>query len=347
MATTAALVGIGSQQRGRIAGLLAAATDREQVRPSDARSGAVFERFRVGERWYFLKRVRPEHDWVMRVTGDRDFRTAKAWNAGLMRRAEAAVVHAVLDVAAVDGELFGLMDDVGDRLVPPGDTLIAPAAHHALLDGLAGLAATFAGWVDVVGLVPMVDRFRFFATDHIADELARPDVDPVVNAAAQGWALLEQRAAEVAAIVRAVHARPDALAAALARTPSTFLHGDPKLGNLGVTADGRAILLDWAYPGAGPATWELGWYLALNAARLPEPKEDAIDRYAAGLRGRGVGSAPWFDQQLTLALLGVTATLAWEKALGGDDELGWWCERALSGAALLDRAQPGWRRRGR
>src|SRR5690242_5155848 len=327
--------------------LLAVATDRERLRPPDARSGAVFERFRVGERRYFLKRLRPDDDWITRVTGDRDFRTAKAWRAGLMRRAEAAVVHAVLDVAVVDGALAVLMDDVGDRLVPPGDAPVARAVHHALLDGLAGLAATFAGWRDDVGLVPMADRFRFFAPDHIAEELRRPDADGVLRAAAAGWARLDERAPAVAAVVRAVHRRPESLAAALARTPSTFLHGDPKMGNLGVTADGRAILLDWAYPGAGPATWELGWYLALNAARLPETKEDAIDRYAAGLRCRGIVTAPWFDQQLTLALLGVTATLAWEKALGGDDELGWWCERALSGAALLDRAQPGWRRRGR
>ena len=83
--------------------LLEAAQEREQVRPPDARSGATFERFRVGERRYFLKRVRPEHDWIMRITGDRDFRTAKAWNACLMRHAEAALVHTVLVVAVVDG----------------------------------------------------------------------------------------------------------------------------------------------------------------------------------------------------------------------------------------------------
>jgi hypothetical protein len=246
-------------------------------------------------------------------------------------------------VAVVDGELSVLMADVGDRLVPPGDAPVDLALHHALLDGLAGLAATFTGWQDTVGLVPMADRFRFFAPDHIAGELARPDADPVLRAAAQGWARLDQRAPAVADVVRAVHARPEALAAALARTPSTFLHGDPKMGNLGLAADGRAILLDWAYPGAGPATWELGWYLALNAARLPERKEDAIDRYAAGLRRRGIGTAPWFDQQLALALLGITATFAWEKALCGDTELGWWSEHALAGAELLDRAEPGWR----
>jgi Phosphotransferase enzyme family len=107
----------------------------------------------------------------------------------------------------------------------------------------------------------MADRFRFFAPDHIAGELARPGADPVLRAAAQGWARLDQRAPAVADVVRAVHARPEALAAALARTPSTFLHGDPKMGNLGLTADGRAILLDWAYPGAGPrpGSWGGTW----------------------------------------------------------------------------------------
>jgi len=159
----------------------------------------------------------------------------------------------------------------------------------------------------------------------------------------RGGRAWDRRAPAVADVVRAVHARPEALAAALAYTPSTFLHGDPKMGNLGLAADGRAILLDRAYPGAGPATWELGWYLALNAARLPERKEDAIDRYAAAPCRHGIGTAPWFDQQLALALLGITATFAWEKALGGDDELGWWSERPLAGTALLDRAEPRWR----
>jgi hypothetical protein len=73
---------------------------------------------------------RPSRIMASRVTGDRDFRTAKAGNAGLMRRAEAAVVHAVLDVAVVDGELFVLMADVGDRLVPPGDAPVDLALHR-------------------------------------------------------------------------------------------------------------------------------------------------------------------------------------------------------------------------
>lgn len=165
----------------------------------------------------------------------------------------------------------------------------------------------------------------------------------MLQAADAGWARLRDRAPEVAAVVRAVHARPAALAVALARTPSTFVHGDPKLGNLGRTADGRAILLDWAYPGSGPFAWDLAWYLALNAARFPEPKEGAAAAYASALQARGVATSGWWDDQLALCLLGVTATFAWEKALGSDAELGWWAEHALRGAALLDRSERGWR----
>ena len=55
------------------------------------------------------------------------------------------------------------------------------------------------------------------------------------------------------------------------------------MGNLGTHPDGRTILLDWALPGSGPACWDLCWYLALNQARLPEPKEAAIGRFRAAL----------------------------------------------------------------
>lgn len=209
-----------------------------RVRPADARSGATFERFTDGGRRWFRKRLRPEHDWITRITGDRDVRTAKIWRAGVMRRAAAVVDHAVVDVSVVDGELAILMRDVGDRLVPEGDGVLDPVTHRGLLDGIAALGTEFRGRRDELGLVPMRDRVRFFARDNIAAELARPDTDPVLR---------------------------------------------------------------MAYPGAGPFTWDLAWYLALNAARLPEPKEDG---FLAGLDRRGVATAGWFDRQLALTLLG-------------------------------------------
>jgi aminoglycoside phosphotransferase (APT) family kinase protein len=119
-------------------------------------------------------------------------------------------------------------------------------------------------------------------------------------------------------------------------TPSTFVAGDWKLGNLGSRPDGRTIVLDWAYPGQAPPCWELAWYLALNRSRLPEAKEATIERYRRGLERRGVETGDWWDRQLGLCLVGIMATFAWEKAVGDEDELVWWTSAALAGARWLE-----------
>ena len=95
------------------------------------------------------------------------------------------------------------------------------------------------------------------------------------------------------------------------------------------------MLLDWTYCGEGPVCYELGWYLALNAARLPHRKEDAISALRAALEGKGITTDGWWERQLSLCLLGTVVNFGWEKALGTDDELGWWCDRARDGACHL------------
>jgi thiamine kinase-like enzyme len=107
------------------------------------------------------------------------------------------------------------------------------------------------------------------------------------------------------------------------------------MGNLGRHLDGRTILIDWAYLGAGPATWELAWYLALNRARLPETKEQTIERYREALDAAGIDTDGWFDRQLALSMLGMMCLIGWEKALGDADEIEWWQERAVPATQLL------------
>ena len=111
--------------------------------------------------------------------------------------------------------------------------------------------------------------------------------------------------------------------------------GDWKLGNVGRRADGRTILLDWAYPGEAPPCWDLTWYLALNRARLPESKEATIARYRDRLEHHGVDTADWWERQLGLSLLGMAAVIAWEKAVGDQAELEWWEQAAVDGARWL------------
>ena len=111
--------------------------------------------------------------------------------------------------------------------------------------------------------------------------------------------------------------------------------GDWKLGNVGRRPDGRTILIDWAYPGEAPPTWELAWYLALNRARLPETKEATTARYRERLEAHGIDTGGWWERQLGLSLLGMAAVIAWEKAVGDQAELEWWERAALDGARYL------------
>lgn len=319
--------------------LIAGAEQRLRLDPEDGKSGSSFEKVVIGGAGYFLKQVSYSGDWLMRVTGDRDYRTFKIWRSGVMDQAPPTIDHTVVGMAlegsAPDAVLSILMDDVADLLVPAGDDVIAPELHTSFIEHLADLSATMWGWRDTIGLMTMRERLRFFAPETIAPELARDDTDPVIEYADQGWRRLAEQSPATSRLLRGIHRHPEALEAALAATPQTFVHGDWKLGNLGAHPDGRTILLDWAYPGAGPACWDLAWILALNRARLPMSKEDTIDLYETALRERGIDTSPWFSTQVDLCLLGMAATIGWEKALGDDAELAWWEDRVSHAARLL------------
>lgn len=302
----------------------------------DGKSGSSFERVVIDGERYFLKRLSPAMDWIMRVTGDTVHRPYLVWQHGVMAAAPPTIDHTVvamsIEGAGPHAVLSMLMHDVGEFLVPEGDAKVTPGLHAQFVDHLAHLSATFWGWTDTIGLTTMAQRLRFFAPDNIAPELLVDDVPGPIAAADQGWAALPDRSPLLAAVTAAVHADPALITGPLAATPNTFLHGDWKMGNLGGHPDGRTILVDWAYPGAGPALYDLFWYVALNRARLPEGKEATIERFRRALEGHGVATAGWWELQADLCAVAIMATFAWEKALGDDTELAWW-EQLVAGAA--------------
>ncbi|MDP9336311.1 MAG: phosphotransferase [Actinomycetota bacterium] len=324
--------------------LLADAQDRVVVRPGDARSGSVFELVTIDGQRYFAKTLGYRNDWIMRITGDRDLRTLKIWRAGIMSEVPAEIDHAVVGMAA-DGEnedalLTILMRDIGAHLIPEGDEVISLETHLGLMDGLAALSARYWAWRDDLGLTTIEERLRFFAPDNIATEAAVDDPPPPIVVATQGWHRLAQRAPAFADLLAAIHADPTPLADAMRATPATFLQGDWKMGNLGMHPDGRTILLDWAYPGAGPVCWDLAWYLAINCRRLPLTKEATIDALRAALERHGVSTDGWFELQLDLCLLGMAACIGWEKAMGDADEYAWWERHAIAGARHVGARYP-------
>jgi len=319
-----------------VSALLARASDQVTLSPGDGKSGSSFATLRIDGEGYFLKRLSRSSDWIMRVTGDHVHRGFRAWQRGVLDAVPGCIDHTVvamqLDGEGDDAVLSVLMRDVGTLLVPEGDAVVPAAQHDNFVGHLAAMCAEFWGWRDEVGdMATMAERMRFFAPDNIAPELRAAAVPGPIDAADRGWRLLESRSPALWRIADAVHHAPSLLSAPLESTPVTFLHGDWKMGNLGSHVDGRTILLDWCYPGSGPACWDLCWYIALNRARLPESKETTVARFRAALETRGLDTAPWFDAQLDLCMVAIMVTFGWEKALGDDGELRWW-ERRVADA---------------
>jgi hypothetical protein len=324
--------------------LLAGAERREPFVNPDGRSTAAFERVWIDGRPHVLKYIHVDNDYALRVSGDLRCQSVRAWAAGLLDSAPQFVDHAVVGAAFGYGRNgWGaalLMRDVSADLVVVEGQPFSPFEHELFVDHLAAWCASTWGFHDDPevgpGLLPYAARWAFFGQPGLEAEAALRSPERVTTIAAQGWARFWERAPRsTAAVVRELWRDPAPLAAALRSTPSCLLHGDPKASNMGIAPDGRMVLIDWAYVGEGPAAHELGWYLALNREKLPVSKEATIDAFRAGLARHGVDTAGWWERQLGLALLGTLVEFGWEKALGDDDELGWWCAAARDGARFL------------
>jgi hypothetical protein len=325
---------------GSVAEMLDGAANRTVIDAPDGKSGNWLERVDLGGETLVVKHVSIASDWIMRITGDRVFWPFRIARGGMLDRVPAEIDHATvamaLDGEGSDGQLAILMRDVSAELIAEGDAPVSVEQHRGFLDHMAALHATFWGARDDVGLMTLAQRVGCFSPARIAPELARGEPIPVpIQVADAGWRRLPELAPDMAELVFALHDDPIPLVDAFNSTPATFLHGDWKMGNLGWHAEGRTILLDWAYPGVGPGAWELAWYLALNRARLPESKEASIATYRDALERRGIATDKWWDRQLGLCLLGIMVTFGWEKAVGDREELAWWEARVEEGRRWL------------
>jgi hypothetical protein len=316
--------------------LVAGAQVRTPLRHDDSKSGALFEAVTIDGTRFVLKHVRRADDWIMRATGDLACRPILVWEHGVLDRVPDRIDHTIVGAARTGDDAGAvLMRDVSADLVAPGHEPFTLPQHLRFLDHMARMHAAFWGWRDTVGLTPLPSRYLEFCP-HVADvESERTTGADVPRLIGEGWRAFPTRAPRAADVVLPLLADPEPLVSALEATPQTLVHGDWKAGNLGVTADGRTLLLDWATPGVAPPCSDLAWYLALNTRRLPQRKEDAIVTYQHALERHGIATHPWFGAQMALCLLGALVQFGWEKALGDDAELAWWEHQAITATPLL------------
>ena len=72
--------------------------------------------------------------------------------------------------------------------------------------------------------------------------------------------------------------------------------------------------------------------LRTGCSNLPNGFEGAVTRR---IEQHGIDTREWWDRQLGLCLLGALVQFGWEKALGDEDELSWWCAAARDGVRWL------------
>jgi hypothetical protein len=296
-------------------------------------------------RRFVLKRCDPSREWTAVRTGDR---VGREWCL-LAERALDGVwegegqgegegfVSLFVAYAVEHGRSGLLMDDVGEHVFPDVREPIALADEDALLTAMARLHARF--WRSPALSIPWLGRA--WTTSELMLATVLDDAvavalmpSPLRERARVGWnAAFARLSARAAAVLR----RPARFFRdAWADLPQTLVHGDVKVANFAIMPARGVAAFDWALVGSGPATTDLGWYLAINASRLARGKEAVIARYRELLErdlGAPLAAALWSRLE-DVAIVYGARTMLWAKGaqVAGHSapavaEWEWWARR--------------------
>ena len=248
--------------------LLAGAERREPFVNPDGRSAALFERVWIDGAPHVVKYLHADHDFTMRVSGDVRCRTVRAWAAGLLDAAPDLVDHAIVGAALGHGRNgWGaalLMRDVsadllpdGTRSDPDGPARPLPRRRRRVLRGDLGLARRPGVRSGAAALRRPLGVVRACRVLRASAPWAGPS-GCRSSRPRDGAGSASGHRLTLARLVDPLRHDVTPLADALRQTPSCFLHGDVKASNTGMAADGRTVLIDWAYVGRGPGVPRAG-----------------------------------------------------------------------------------------
>jgi hypothetical protein len=323
---------------------------REQPFPNDGWSGASLSLLHRGRERFVLKRDSLARDWIAQSTADGPV-LREAWFAADGPPLPSPIRAPYLG-AGVDGDEFWmLMPDLTGVLFD-WDAPISVEELDRVLDGLAkvhGYPWSVPEVLEPGPWCPLRERVTLICRA----SLERPGAarDTVGDRILPGWDAFDRHApAPACDLINSLGEDPRPLLDALETLPSTLIHGDLKLANVGIEPDGTIDLVDWQMVSVAPIAVELGWFLVSNVASLPLPPDQILARYASrlvhaiadaeddGRRGSGAGlDRDGVDAAVLVGLLlrgwrkGADAEAGVVHASGvtAADDLAWWCERAV------------------
>ena len=330
----------------------------EEPFPSNGWSGSQLTslRRRVDGRRFILKRTSWAIDWIARSTRDHALR--EGFIASTPLPLPEPLVAPYLGAARDGTSVAILMPDLSDHLLPwegtPGEPPLEIAAVDRIMDGVARLhampwpiAAAAASEI-VWPSAPWRERLLLLSPTSAAG-LATEGVAAGARFVA-GWAAFERQATPAArALVARLDRDPSPLLLALETLPSTGLHGDLKLANVGFLDERRICLIDWQMTALAPVAVELGWMLVTNSASLPQPPDETLARYRAALAalaGSPITPAPRFDAGVEYPAPALRATLGPDplpRYRSAQEVLGSW-DLQLDLAWIIGLILRGWRK---
>ncbi|SRR6266550_169443 len=337
---------------------------REEPFPNDGWSGASLSLLRRGGGDRFvLKRDSLARDWIARATNDGPV-LREAWFAANGPPLPSPI-HAPYLGAGVNGDEFGiLMPDLTSVLFD-WDAPISTAQLDQVLAAISALHAypwandalrPILGDHDFPPVGPWCPiRERIALISRASLERPGPARDAVADRILPGWDAFNRLASRSARdLVATLGGDPRPLADTLARQPHTLIHGDLKLANVGIAADGAVETVDWQMVSIAPIAIEIGWFLVANTACLPVEPNEVILRYRTHLaKGYLDPDDGWLrgndfdDDGVDAAILVGLLLRGWRKGADAEagltlasgvsaaDDLAWWCDRALEAAGRL------------
>ncbi|MBA2720981.1 MAG: aminoglycoside phosphotransferase family protein [Chloroflexi bacterium] len=330
---------------------------REHPFPNDGWSGAAMTLLHRGSERFVLKRDSFKRDWIAQATADGPV-LREAWFAAHGPRLPAPLRAPYLGVGQDEATFGILMPDLTGVLFD-WDAPIGVEQLERVLGGLAelhGYPWIISGELAETALwCPIRERISLICRSSL--ERPGPNRDAVADRLLPGWDAWDRVATTGARdVIAALSDDPQPLIDALEAQPSTLIHGDLKLANVGIEPDGSIVLVDWQMVMVAPVAIELGWFLVSNVASLPLPTAEVIDRYRSKLAysiseaeddGRWVGGAELDEDGVNAAILVGLLLRGWRKGMDAEagitlgsgisarDDLAWWCDRAVEAADRL------------
>ena len=310
--------------------------ERVALTGHEGKSGAQLERLLLDDgRRLVLKRLSPQTDLLMALTGDTVGREYLLWSAGVLDRLPDGVGHAVVGGWIEPGGSVLLMRDLGAGVLTWSHRLDADRCRW-VLGRVARLHDAFVGLdpaeVPAGGLTPLADLLELFAPARLA---AHQDGENQLAAIAiHGWEIfVDLVPADVSEPVTGLLDDAGPLVSALTELPVTLVHGDLATVNMALEGD-RLTLLDWSMPALAPGAVDIARFVAGCSSVVDLSREEVLASYREAC-------GPSYDERaMHLALLSGLVWLGWNKALDAAehpdpairarerDDLTWWVSRA-------------------